>query len=260
MENIIGFVTNSRFIMSAVILVAAMAAWLLVKRGINKLKELRGAAGARDKNMYHAANTAAKTVIASVAVILVLQVNDINITSLLASVGLVSAMIGLAMQDLLKDLIAGVNIKADDFFKVGDFVQYGGVTGQVIAFSAKSVKIENLSTGNVTTVSNRNISEITVCAKKHNVDIGLPYELPFAKAKSTLETVALRVKEAEGAEDCFFVGNVGFDASAIRYRLKVVCTPTAWLSLEMKVNELLQTGLAEAGIEIPFDRLDVHQK
>ena len=66
-----------------------------------------------------------------VTILLILQINGINVTSLVAGLGIVSAVVGLALQDILKDVIMGLHILSGRFFSVGDAVRYGIMEGIV---------------------------------------------------------------------------------------------------------------------------------
>ena len=96
----------------------------------------------------------------------VLQINGIDVSSMLAGVGLVSAFIGLAAQDFLKDIVMGTRMLTDRFFEVGDVVQYGSFEGVVESFDIRCTKIRSLSDGRILTVCNRNISEISAYPKE----------------------------------------------------------------------------------------------
>ena len=109
----------------------------------------------------------------------VLQINGVDVSSMLAGVGLVSAFIGLAAQDFLKDIVMGTRMLTDRFFEVGDVVQYGSFEGVVTSFDIRCTKIRSLSDGRVLTVCNRNISEISAYPKE--VGTAVTVMLPLAE-------------------------------------------------------------------------------
>ena len=112
----------------------------------------------------------------------ILQINGIDVSSMLAGVGLISAFIGLAVQDLLKDIVMGTRMLTDRFFDVGDVVQYGSFEGQVESFDIRSTKIRNLNDGRILTVCNRNISEITAYPERMKTTVSLMLPLPHDPA------------------------------------------------------------------------------
>ena len=54
-----------------------------------------------------------------IATLFVLQLLGFNVSSVIAGVGIVSAIVGLSLQDALKDIIMGFNIIIDSYFSVG---------------------------------------------------------------------------------------------------------------------------------------------
>ena len=58
-----------------------------------------------------------KVLVILCVVLTILQINGVNVTSMIAGLGIASAIIGLAFQDLLKDVITGVHIVTDNFFQ-----------------------------------------------------------------------------------------------------------------------------------------------
>ena len=122
----------------------------------------------------------------------VLQINGIDVTSLLAGVGLVSAFIALAVQDFLKDIVMGMRMLTDRFFAVGDVVQYGSFEGVVTEFDIRCTKIRALADGRILTVCNRNISEIAALPKEVPVSVTIPLPLSVEpeQIRASFETAA----------------------------------------------------------------------
>ena len=71
-----------------------------------------------------------------------LNLYGVNTTSFITGLGLAGALLGLALQDTLKDVLNGISIIFDNYFVVGDIVSYGDFTGIVIGFGLKSTKIK----------------------------------------------------------------------------------------------------------------------
>ena len=99
------------------------------------------------------------TVIWFVAVVSALGWAGVNLSALLTSAGLLGVGIGLATQDMMKDLVAGINILADDRFGVGDTIQMGEYEGRVEKLDLRITQIRDLS-GRLITIPNRNIAQV----------------------------------------------------------------------------------------------------
>ena len=63
-----------------------------------------------------------KYVIVFVVLLAILANFGINVKSIVAGLGITTAIIGLAFQDLAKDFIAGVSIITENQFEVGDTI------------------------------------------------------------------------------------------------------------------------------------------
>ena len=87
------------------------------------------------------------------AAILILDNLGVNVTALVAGLGVGGIAIGLAAQGILGDLFAALAILFDRPFKVGDTISFGGMTGTVEAIGLKTTRIRALS-GEQVVVSN----------------------------------------------------------------------------------------------------------
>ena len=72
-------------------------------------------------------------IVLAVVIIAVLSLFGIQTTSLIAVLGAAGLAVGLALQGTLSNFAAGVMLLIFRPFKVGDFVEVGGITGQVVA-------------------------------------------------------------------------------------------------------------------------------
>ena len=79
------------------------------------------------------------------ATILVLDNLGVNVTALVAGLGVGGITIGLAAQGIFSDLFAALAILFDPPFRVGDTISYGTSTGTVEAIGLKTTRIRALS-------------------------------------------------------------------------------------------------------------------
>lgn len=79
------------------------------------------------------------------AAILILDNLGVNVTALVAGLGVGGIAIGLAAQGIFGDLFAALAILFDRPFKVGDVISYGGNVGTVEAIGLKTVRVRALS-------------------------------------------------------------------------------------------------------------------
>lgn len=199
-----------------------------------------------------------KALIAVITVLIVLQINGINIGSMVAGLGLVSAAVGLALQDTLKDVVMGLHIMGDKFFSVGDPVEYNGVNGIVTSFNVRTTKIESITDNSTLSVCNRNISEIKKMTDMLDIDIPVSYDEDIRTFIKCLQRLPRRYQESRALQ-----------AASIkaRNRLRVRrCFIKSGFIAIIKEDAIsasaaiakIQEELEVANIKIPFDQLDVH--
>lgn len=86
-----------------------------------------------------------KIVIWAIAVLLILSNLNINISSLLAGLGLSGLAIALGAQETLGNLFASISILTDKPFVVGDRIKIDTHTGRVLSIGMRSTRIETIS-------------------------------------------------------------------------------------------------------------------
>ena len=197
-------------------------------------------------------------IIIVMTVFAVLQVNGINVTGFSLGIGTIAVIVSLAFKDALQDIIAGSVIMIDKYFKVGDAVEYEGKDGVVIYFSVRTTKIEYLSDRSVMSVANRNISKIRRLTHLVDIDVPLSYDVPRQTAFSAMNGICEGIRGVEGVESCEFKGTEDFGSSAIIYKIRFFCEPHDRPDIRRAALKVIQDGLAEAGLHIPYNQIDVH--
>lgn len=192
--------------------------------------------------------------------LIVLQINGINVSSMLAGVGIASAIIGLAVQDALKDIIRGFSILSDEYFSVGDVVEYEGIIGKVIVVGLKTTKIKDLINGNVVSIANRNIELIQIVSNSLYLTFPMPYELPVDKAEKIISVMVKNIEKIEYVESVEYKGVNELADSSIKYMLHIVCPAENKFQVKRDTYGCILRILAKNNIEVPYNQIDVHQK
>ena len=136
---------------------------MLLSKIINKvIRKHRGTSGKdkRKETIINLASNVFKYLILIFVVLGILKLYGVDTTSIIASLGVFAAVIGLAFQDILKDLLAGVAIIFDNKYVVGDTVEINGCKGTVISLGLRSTKIKAFS-GEIKCIGNASFSEVT---------------------------------------------------------------------------------------------------
>ena len=144
---------------------------------------------------------------------------------MLAGVGIVSVIIGLAIQDALKDIIRGFSILSEEYFSVGDVVTYGDITGKVLVLGLKTTKIKDISTENIISIANRNIEQIQIVSNSLFINFPMPYEVPIEKAEKVINEILSSLQEINNIENTEYKGVNELADSSIKYLIKITCPP-----------------------------------
>lgn len=205
-----------------------------------------------------------KYVIWVIAFLAILSVFGINTAALVTGVGILSAVIGLAFQDILKDIISGVSILFENQFAVGDFVKIANFEGTVVSLGLRTTRIQAY-TGEIKIISNRNITEVINYSMDKTlavVDISVSYETKIDKAENILKVTAstLKNKIPSLVSDVELLGVQELGDSAVVFRLIGRCKPAKHFEVQRQMRKEFKKALDENKIKIPYTQIEVHNE
>ena len=190
------------------------------------------------------------------------QQSQIDLIGLVTTSAVLTAVLGLAAQDPLKDLIGGLSIQLEQVIKEGDWVEIDDQVGQVTSISWRDIELRSRNGSRLvmphTTVSSSLVRNFTSNGMYGNrLFIGLDYGVPPDQARQ----IMLRISEHHPLvlkTPASVVRIHAFDESSINYEWLV------WqesyeqeLRLRGELKEQLWYALGRAGLSIPFAIRDV---
>ena len=194
----------------------------------------------------------------AIAFIVVLDNLGVNVTGLIAGLGVGGIAIGLAAQGIFADLFAALAIIFDRPFRRGDAISYGQSSGTVEEIGLKSTRIRGTN-GEERIISNRKLLDQEICNntrrqfRRTTFTLGIAYDTPA----ETLQAFPDMVKEV--VESCGLVfdrcGFLRFNASTLDFDIEFDSdTPDFADAFDgrHKVGIALIKMCAEKGISIPF--------
>ena len=192
----------------------------------------------------------------------ILNIYGVDTTSVVASLGVASAVLGLAFQDTLKDIIGGVNIILQNYFIVGDLVQYNNFTGEVISFGFKCTKLKNFN-NEILTISNRNITDIiNLSQSKAAILINIPiaYEESTDKVEKAIEKILKMIEKNDNVEkgSTQYLGVSSSAASSVHYLIKFLSDHDKQFQARRDALKDIKDILDKEGIKIPYNQIEVH--
>ena len=159
----------------------------------------------------------------AIAIIVILDNLGVNVTALVAGLGIGGIAIGLAAQGIFSDLFAALSILFDRPFRRGDTIRYGTSTGTVEKIGLKTTRLRSID-GQSLVMANTKLLEQEI----HNFNEGdsrrsaLPFGLVYHTDPDQLEKVPSLAKGAvESRDGCHFVrcAVLGFGPSSVDFEL-----------------------------------------
>lgn len=174
MLNFFGTEIGVKKLINSILYVLFVLAVYLILRRILKLafervggKKTSPAGRQRIKTISQLLSSILRYLFLIIVLLVILSVLGVNVTSLLAGLGIMTAVVGLAFQDMIKDFIAGIAIIVENQFSVGDTViaQADGFKGTVTNIGLKTTEVTD-DKGNVKIMANHNIDGLINCSRK----------------------------------------------------------------------------------------------
>lgn len=248
------------------IIIIAMLSYFLIKQIIIKMFKASKKYGVHKKSrtIMNLVINIVKYIVVIIAILSALNVWGVDTKALVASLGVVGVVAGLAMQDILKDFLAGFSIIINNEFDVGDNVKIGTFRGTVIELGLKDTKVKAYS-GEVLTIANRNINELinySTFSTKCMVDISVSYHSDLEKVEKVLNEVCEELSEKIEylTSKMEVLGIEELDDSAIKYRIIADCKPTMDKFLKREIHRAVKVAFDKNKIEIPFPQVVVHNE
>lgn len=262
-KQFISDVMHMQFISSIVVVIISSILYECIAHFLRKREKnsnLRMFKSKKGKTYYKLIISVIRYVFIIVTVLILLQVNGINVSSMLAGVGIMGVIIGFAIQDALKDFVKGFDIISDSYYNVGDIIKFKDIEGKVLSIGLKTTKIEDIRTNNIISISNRNIEQVEVVSNVIYISIPMPYEIEIKKSEKIISGIIEKITEDELIDSCEYKGVTDIAESSINYLIQAKCSSEKKLQARRNVLRCVLVGLEENKIQVPYNQIDVHQK
>jgi small conductance mechanosensitive channel len=160
---------------------------------------------AQVKTLAGVIRTTGLAIIGMIAGMQILAAVGVNLAPLLASAGVVGVAIGLAAQNIVRDMLNGVLILVEDQFSVGDTVRVAGLAGTVEAMTLRKTTVRDadgtlyiIPNSQITTVANLSI-DYSVATVNVSVDFSANPDVVL----KMLTEIAMEVRGSEEFRDDF---------------------------------------------------------
>lgn len=194
-----------------------------------------------------------------------LSILGVDVSVIVASVGVVALVVGFGVESLIADVVTGTFILFENQYNVGDIVEVGGFRGTVKDIGIRTTAIEDAG-GNVKIINNsemKNILNRSDHASRAVCDIDIPYETDLEALEERIPALLEEIyRQNAGILKSVpaYLGVEKLGASSVVLRFVAEVAEKDLFSAGRVLNRSLWLGLRRLGVECPFQQLDVHTK
>lgn len=235
-----------------------------IRKSIAHYSSQEGSSGST-RTTLSAINFIARLILFSLLILFALDNLGINITTLVAGLGVTSIAVALAVQNILGDLFSSLSIVIDKPFEIGDFIVIGEFSGTVENIGLRSTRLRSLSGEQLVFANNdmmvsriRNYKRMQ--ERRLAFTIGVTYDTPAEKLKLIPEIIKTAIERQENTRfDRSHFSTFG-DFSLIFETVYYMLKPdyALYMDTQQAINLELIERFSEKGIDFAFPTQTLH--
>ncbi|MBR6365618.1 MAG: mechanosensitive ion channel [Lachnospiraceae bacterium] len=192
-----------------------------------------------------------------------LSILGANVSTIVASVGILALIVGFSAESLIADVVTGTFMLFENQYNVGDIVEIGGFRGTVTNIGIRTTSITDPG-GNVKIVNNSAMQNLLNRSDKTSrsvSNIGIPYATDLEKLEA--EIPALMEQIFANHQDIMkaaprYLGVQELADSSVVLRFVVDVDEKDIYTGARVLNHDLLLGFRKLSVEVPFPQMDVH--
>lgn len=191
----------------------------------------------------------------------------VPVTGLLTTSGVLVAVIGFALRDMLASLFSGIALNIEHPFAIGDWIGLeAGETGRVIEVSWLTTQMRTKD-GVIIIVPN---AELATRRFKNfgagnrefrtEIEVTIDHAIPYARIERLLLAAVRSVREANSSKRSSDLRIAEFSERGIIWRLRFwIDDYDKLVDIRFKVQRAVLQHLHQAGISLPYRQIDSYQ-
>ncbi|MGB3346624.1 MAG: mechanosensitive ion channel family protein [Candidatus Humimicrobiia bacterium] len=184
-----------------------------------------------------------------------------ELTTILASAGIIGVILGFGAQSVIKDVINGIFILFENQYVIGDSVKIGDIAGTIEDITLRVTSIRDIEghlhfipNGEVKTVSNRSRQWSRVI-----LDVGVPYNEDLKKAFKLLNEIGKEISEDENYKNYIItpirvLGITEFGESSVIIRVWGKVKPGKNFPINREFRKRLIEKAGQLKLKIPYPK------
>ncbi|MBC8587380.1 mechanosensitive ion channel family protein [Paratissierella segnis] len=199
-----------------------------------------------------------KIILYFIGSMIILEMFNINTTSILATAGIGGLAVGFGAQSLVKDLITGFFILSEDQYAIGDYVKIGDYEGIVEELGLRVTKLRDF-TGDLHIIPNSSIqivSNRTRGSMRAMVKVSVSYDENIDRVVKILEDVCLDIKKNNTliVEGPTILGVTDLGEYKVDITIIAKSQPMEQWAVEREIRKKVKEAFDKENIEIPYPK------
>ena len=200
-----------------------------------------------------------RLLIFAMALVVALGTAGMDVTALIAGLGVAGVGIGLALQGVLGNLVAGLTIIFTKPFRVGEWIEIAGVSGQVSGIELFTTSLMHTDLSRVVIPNRKIIGEILHNygnIRQLDLSVGVAYGTDLNETTAIVRRV-LAASPRVLKEPAAIVGVTMLADSSINIAVKPWVKVDDFVMAQGEINQAIAEQLRAANISIPFPQREV---
>ena len=199
----------------------------------------------------------------AILLVTILSRLGVDVTPLIAGLGVTGFILGFAFQESLGNLASGLMIAVNEPFKVGDVVDAAGHTGSVLEVNMMATVMLTPDNKRIV-LPNKGVWGCPIVnysamdTRRVDLQVGIAYGEDVEKAVSVIRDAVRRVPGVLATPEPA-VAVAGLDASQVTINVRPWAKNADYWSVRSATLQTVKEELDRVGIEIPFPQVVVHQ-
>lgn len=197
-----------------------------------------------------------------ITVVVILGFFGVDLTPVLAGLGITGVVLGFALQESIASLFSGIMIAINNPFRVGDWVDIGDVSGTVTSMDIMCVTLTSGDNKKIT-MNNKNVWGSTIVnysyidKRRLDMTVSVDYSTDTDKAKNIIRALIMSYPEIlPDPAPVVEINNYG--ASSIDIIVRPYVLPSDYWKVYWRFNAEVLKTLRSNGMDMPFNQLVVH--
>jgi small-conductance mechanosensitive channel len=203
----------------------------------------------------------------SAAALMVLRELDVDITPVLTGAGIIGLAVGFGAQTLVKDIISGLFLIAEDQVRLGDVAQINGIGGAVEEINLRTIVLRDLegtlhyiAAGEIRTLANKSKD-----FSYYVIDLGVGYDDDTDRIVEVVREVARELMQDPAfassiLEPLEVLGIDAFKATEVTLRFRIKTLPLKQWDVGRELRRRIKKAFDTKGIAIPGPQMTVTLK